>query len=303
MIKSITVTNYIGESIILELTRPEKSGFIIKSVDGLGPAKANVNMTTLAATDGNKYNSAFLDQRDLVFNLEFYQTATETIEDIRHKSYRYFPIKKKAHFVIETDNRVVETDGYVEANEPNIFSNTEGCTITVICPDPWLYSRVTTETVFSGINPIFEFPFENDSLTEPLLELSTIETKTEQTVYYAGDAEVGISIRMYAIGDVSNITIYNVTTREHLYINTDKLTEITGAGLGKGDTINIETRKGNKSITLLRDGKKINILNCLNKGNDWFTLTKGDNIFAYVAESGSTNLQFCISHKVIYEGV
>lgn len=45
MIKSITVTNYLGDSIKLELARPEESGFVVKSVTGLGPGSANINTT------------------------------------------------------------------------------------------------------------------------------------------------------------------------------------------------------------------------------------------------------------------
>lgn len=63
------------------------------------------------------------------------------------------------------------------------------------------------------------------------------------------------------------------------------------------------TVKGKKSITLLRNGKTTNILNCLDKNADWFQLAKGDNVFAYTAEEGSTNLQFKIENRVIYEGV
>lgn len=33
MIKSVTVTNYLGDSVKLELMRPEKSGFIVKSIN------------------------------------------------------------------------------------------------------------------------------------------------------------------------------------------------------------------------------------------------------------------------------
>ena len=36
MIKSITVKTYLNDEITLELARPELSGFIVKSVDGLG---------------------------------------------------------------------------------------------------------------------------------------------------------------------------------------------------------------------------------------------------------------------------
>ena len=70
-----------------------------------------------------------------------------------------------------------------------------------------------------------------------------------------------------------------------------------------GDEITICTVKKRKSITLLRAGKTTNILNCLDRNPDWFSLSKGDNVFAYTAESGGTNLQFKINHQVIYEGV
>lgn len=52
-----------------------------------------------------------------------------------------------------------------------------------------------------------------------------------------------------------------------------------------------------------RNGKTTNILNCLDKNADWFQLAKGDNIFAYTAEYGSTNLQFKIENRIVYEGV
>ena len=56
MIKSITVKNYLNDQITLELTRPEKSGFIVESIDGLGPAKANINVTDISTNDGGIFN-------------------------------------------------------------------------------------------------------------------------------------------------------------------------------------------------------------------------------------------------------
>ena len=58
MIKSITVKNYLNDQITLELTRPEKSGFIVESIDGLGPAKANINVTDISTNDGGIFNSS-----------------------------------------------------------------------------------------------------------------------------------------------------------------------------------------------------------------------------------------------------
>jgi len=304
MIHSITVTNYLGDSITLELARPEQSGFIVKSVEGLGPAKGNVNTVEVSTNDGGVFNSARLSIRNPVLDLVFLETNTETIEDIRHKSYKYFPVKKKVKLLIETDNRVSEIEGYVEHNEPAIFSNQEGCQISIICPYPYFYSAGESNiTIFSGIEPLFEFPFENESLVTDLLEMGEVQNSAEQVITYNGDAEIGVTIIIYAIGDASNVTIYNAGTREVMRIDTDKLAALTGDGIVAGDEITIKTTKGDKSITLLRGGVTTNILNCLDKNADWFQLVKGDNVFVYTAETGNSNLQFRIENRVIYEGV
>ena len=230
----------------------------------------------------------------------------DSIEDVRQLSYKYFPIKKKLTLLIETDNRSAEIDGYTESNEPDIFSKDEGSDVSIVCPNPFFYSAgedgINT-TIFYGVEPLFEFPFSNESLYECLLEMGEIQNQMEKTVVYSGDAEIGVTITIHAIGEARNITIYNTGTREIMRIDTDKMKAFTGSGIVAGDEITICTVKGKKSITLLRNGKTINILNCLDKAADWFQLAKGDNVFAYTAEEGSSNLQFKIENRIIYEGV
>lgn len=304
MIKALTVTNYLGEEVRMELMSPEKSGFVIESITGLGPGTSDINVTELATNDGALYNSARLGSRNIVITLSF--LFDKTIEDVRQKSYQYFPIKKQVRLLFETDNRVCEIHGYVETNDPVIFSQKQTTQISIICPNPYFYSvgkNGTNTTVFNGVEPLFEFPFSNESVDVPLLECSMIQNVTEQTVYYTGDAETGIVIVIDAIGEASNITIYNVTTREVMKIDTDRLSEITGSGIIKGDQIVISTIKGDKTITLLRNGYYTNILNCLSKDAKWFQLTKGDNLFAYTAETGISNLNFRIENRIVYEGV
>lgn len=307
MIHSFAITNHLGDRIKLDLWKPEVSGFLIKSITGLGPVKATVNTTEVITNDGSIFNSSRLSQRNIVFHLIFVDTIYgETIEDVRQKSYKYFPAKKMVEIVIETDNRLVRTSGYVETNEPNIFSSREGTSISIICPDPFFYSigeDGNNVTDFYTIDPMFEFPFSNESLTEPLLIFGEIQLKTEGVVTYHGDAEIGVMIYIHAIGPASNINIYNTETREVMKIDTDKLKKLTGKGLVASDDIIINTSKGDKSITLVREGVSYNILNCLDKNTDWFMLEKGDNVFAFTAETGVTNLQFRIENKVVYEGV
>lgn len=306
MINSVTVTNYLGDSIKLELARPELSGFAIKSFEGLGPAKATINTTEVSTNDGALFNSARLNAKDMILKLVF-DDSMESIEDIRQKSYKYFPMKTNVTFLIETDNRTVSIVGYIEDNEPTIFDKkNEGTTISIICPDPYFYSagkNGVNETVFYGVQASFEFPFENNSLIEPLLEFGIIMNQTENVITYKGDSKIGIKILIHAIGEAKNITIYNTGTRERMHIDTERLKALTGEGIIAGDTITINTMKGQKGITLLRNGQVTNILNCLNRGCNWFTLAKGDNIFAYTAESGSSNLQFRIENQIIYDGV
>lgn len=301
MIKSITVTNPSNESLKMVLTRPAESGFVITSITGLGPPKAIINTKELVTTDGALYNSARTTSRNIVLNIRFLENPS--IEATRQKSYKYFPVKKMVKLTIETDNRLSEINGYVESNEPNIFSKEESCQISIICPDPYFYSAEDQFTIFSVSEPMFEFPFSNESLQEKLLTVSNLMVDEIQTVYYSGDMDVGITIHIHAVGSARNITIYNTTTRESMVINSDKLISLTGSDIKNRDDIIISTLKNDKHIYLLRNGIYTNILNCVEKGMSWFRLSKGDNVFYYAAEEGSSNLQFRIDNKIAYQGV
>ena len=304
MIKAITAVNDRGESLRIELTKPMETGFLVKNIDGLGPGKATINTTEMATYDGAMYNSSRFNQRTITITFKYLNVPT--IEDVRQKSYKYFPINQQITLIVETTNRTAEINGWVESNEANIFDKAETATISIVCPDPYfkLYGSKGTEVhVFYGVDALFEFPFENDSLTEPILEFGSIQEKREQNIFYTGDAEVGMSFIMNALGEVGDVIIYNVRTREQMRILESRLVALTGEKLHKGDTITITTGKGEKGITLLRDGDTYNILNVLDKGTTWLTLKKGDNLLAYSASYGAEFLEFKIENRVIYEGV
>lgn len=378
MIKKVIITNYLGESIEFELTNPYKTGIYVSSITGLGPGKASINTTDIATDDGSIFNSARSEQRNIVMELGFMQVPgiTETIEDARQLTYKFFPKKKPLRFYILTDNRELEIYGYTESNEPDIFSKDEKTQISIICPDPLFYSAGeggTHETVFNGVDFLFEFAFDNESVGvpvtiipgiakekqllvlelpdpedeeeratidptctyfvpvdgtdyyfdayvflpiknewkllgrhmyyQPVIEMGSIEILKERTIFYDGDTETGIVIKIHAIGSAEHITIYNTGTREKMILDTDKLATLTGAGITAGDEITISTIKGNKFITLLRNGREYNILNIMDKNADWFQLAKGDNIFTYTATYGSSNLQFKILNQIAFEGV
>lgn len=302
MIQSLTVTNYLGESLTIPMMNSESTGFILHDMTGLGPPTASVNTSKVATKDGSKYNSARAEERNIV--LPMYFTPIPTIEDARHRSYKYFPLKKPVILAFKTDNRECQIVGYVETNEPDICSDREGCQVSIICPNPYFSSIYDTVTSFSGVEAAFEFPFSNEDTSNSRIEFGKIVVKAENLVRYEGDAESGVQIRIAASATVKNITIYNVDTRGTMHIYHDKLVALTGSGIVKGDEIIITTDKGSRSVTLLRNGKSTNILNAIDPRNDeWFSLTKGDNIFAYSADEGSDYLMFVVDHTTLYEGI
>lgn len=312
MIKSVTVTNYLNESLNLNMADPYSTGLAITEITGLGPAKANINMTEISTDDGAKFNSSRITNRNITISLKFMPNMTidsiNTVEKCRQKTYKYFPIKKQIVFTIETDNRTAKVIGYIESNEPDIFSKESGCKISIICPDPWWYGVKKENNYFGGVDKMFSFPFSNKLGTKSLT-LGEIAYDSTKFIYYEGDSSTGMVMTMHATGPLSGITIFNTRTNEYMKIDDTKLKKMKdlSSGIEALDDIEISTLRGNKYIHLIRGGKVYNILNALDKSSSWFTLEKGINCFAYSVDESSTsspkNAQFYITTQVIYEGV
>ena len=251
MIKSVTITNHLGESIEFELANPYKTGIYVSSITGLGPGKANINTTDIATDDGAIFNSARSEERNIVMTLGFLQVPgiTETIEDARQLTYKYFPKKKPLTFHIETDNRSLDAYGYTESNEPDIFSKEETTQISIICPDPLFYSAGTNNTVFNGVDYEFEFPFENNTVgqnctfipgvaKEKQIIVNTLPEIGDPTMIYfvptnnqySGSYVVDSVINNDLILPTANTTMTDDLTVNRLPVVSEGMTLIVGEG-------------------------------------------------------------------------
>lgn len=304
MIKSLTVTNYVGDSWEIELAKPEKYGIAITDITGIDAVTADIYDQEMASSDGSIYTSSRATKRNIVISATLLPVTT--VEEVRHLLYKMFPVKHATALRFETETRVCEINGYVESNAHVIFKEQVTIQVSVICPYPYFHSVEgdgSNVTYFYGIEPMFEFPFSNESLTDNLIEFGEIVNRKENVIVYEGDEDTGIIIRIDAFGSAGSITIYNVLTRESMRLDNDKLQKMTGKRISQGDSIIISTVKNDKYIQLLRDGVYTNILNCLDRDSDWIGLSNGDNVFAYAADSGADNLQFRIEHDILYTGV
>lgn len=290
------------------LRNPDISeGFEVWTVEGLGPVRADVITNPYATDDGAYYASSRVNTRNIVLTLGFRDNSK--IENVRLKSYRYFPVKDTVRLTIETDIRVSEIYGVVESNEPSIFSNQESTQISIICPQPYFYDvgnggMVITD--FSSVEPNFEFPFENLSTTVPTIEVGILNLNTFNNVYYEGSVSTGVTIQLHANGMVdSDISIHNVTTQTSMTLRHEIIWGITGgaAYMEAGDSIIIVTNKGAKEILALRDGIYHNAINALDVNSDWLQIDPGDNVFTYSTGQGQENLQVMLAHQVLHQGV
>lgn len=265
MINSVTATNDLDESVNIVLTEEEPShGLLLTKIEGIGPVKATIATTDVATLDGSNIGNAKLDNRNIVFT--FLLTGAPTIEDARQNIYKYFPVKKRVSLLFDTDNRLVETSGVVESVEPNIFSEAEDCTVSILCEDPYFYSQVE-EMDFQTHAAIADWQggIEND-----------------------GDYEVGIVFSVDIIGDSGDLTLGNLSTGQIMKVEEDAVIAIAGSTFRSGDIVTLSTTRNNKKAildrTLPNPTYNIPILNSLGRNPDWIYLKKGFNSFHFYSE-------------------
>ena len=300
MLEKVTVTNHLGETYDLPLRTPDESGFIIGSITGLNPPNANVNFTDSATLDGGWYNSARVSRRNIVFTLIYLPHAS--IEECRHKSYRVFPIKEKVKLTFTTDERVLVTEGYVETNEATVFSQNAGTRISILCPKPFFESSAVAEMDFGTVTGVFEFPFSNEDLNIPLLELSSYSTEHEIHVDYEGEIDVGAIFTLDFYGPVGDISIGDLDGHLML-LDVSRIADNTGTAIGAGDRIIINTIPGEKKVELIRSGRTIPIFYCINRYFQWLEIHPGENTMYYQAVSGIDNLRLTLTYPIYYQGM
>ena len=300
MIRSITATNPQGESLKMELARPERSGLIIRKVDGLGPVKASVNLTSVVGLDVSTVSSTSLDSRNIVFDIELLQQPT--IEVSRRLSYNFFQLRKLVKLEIETDTVTFTTEGIVESNEPDIFSQNESVAVSIICGNPYLIGAEWASQDFSSVVSQFEFEWEN-GLALSQLEMSTTSVVTSRVFNNVGDPDVGAIFKMQFIGPVTSPRIVKMVGGDALKIDSAKLSTIAGGGIVAGDEIHLSTIVGDRYARLYRTGSTINILGAIDPTSNWLQLPKGKTALKLEASSGVNNIKILADYPVYYNGV
>lgn len=287
MIKKVTVYQKSDESdaFTMVLTNPTNvtnhSGFAIDSITGLGPVEADIN-TTEMINDGDLYNSSRIGKRNVVLTLIFYGEGGSDIESVRQKSYKLFPTKKVVNLKVETDNHKLWTRGYVEHNEPDIFSEECKTEISIICPDPKMYDA------------------ENVQNTDLVVGNNAVD--------YDGDVEVGTVITIRVGTDITRRITDGIPAFSISCVNGDEAESIDiytpDSGFTTGDTITICSISGKKEVFWTDHETEADTpaLNLINQDPDWITMKNGTNNILVVDQDSAIDT-IAMTNSICYEGV
>lgn len=281
MLKLI-LKNKHGET--LEFT--QNNGFVISEIQGLHPPEATINTSEMALIDGAKFNSSKVNMRmiNIAFYIEF-DAAKKRIE-----LFKVAKTKEPLTIQLKDDHRNVVIEGYVQALDIDYFAVKQNGTISILCTSPYFKDAQTIVNELTSIMKNVSFPFYT---TDPIA-FSYIDTLTSVEIQNNGDVETGLIFELYAKNTVFNPKVFDYVTSEFIGLNFT---------FEAGDLMTIDTRKGEKSITLLRNGETSNQFNALMTGSKWLQLASNGGVYTVDAESGLNNLLVNVIHTDMYEGV
>lgn len=271
---------------IFELTHDSPNYYVI-GVQGLTPPATAVNTATAGTIDGTFFNSARVEQRNIVITV----VLNGDIEGNRQRLYQIFPRKTPCTVYFKNKNRDVKIVGYVEALEGDLFVQREQMQISIICPRPYFQALDELYVELSKILAMFEFPF---SIVTPI-PFSEVLDYPICTINNEGDAAAGAIIDVDFYGSVSGLKIANTATQTFFELDYDFV---------DSDHVVINTNSGQMGVTLYRNGVQTNLLNYVAQNSSWLRVAPGINNFTYTIESGEAeDVKIHFTTAFLYGGV
>lgn len=262
-----------GASISFSFNNPS-NGYLIKSIEGLDPVRANIVSSGFASQDGEVFQSSRREKRNPIIRLGFIPDYTDfSVSDLRNALYDYF--LPKAYVTLrfyDTDGDTYELSGYVETFDAPLFVKEPEATISILSMDP---DFVDPELVVR----------EKTTSSSPVID----------SFDYEGTVSSGVVFRLFPDREMTGFTIYN----EVAGYPTQSL-QFVGEIL-EDDLITLSTISGNKYARVIRDSVESSILYGISPYSDWITLYPGINNLRYTAEGAS--IPITVEYNLRYGGL
>lgn len=237
-------------------------GLIVESIEGLDPVKATIVSSSFAQLDGEQYQSARREKRNLIINLALEPDyAVGSVQGLRNLLYQFFMTKQRVRLrFFSVGQPTVDIEGRIESFDAPKFAKEPTAKISILC-----------------FNPDF---FTPDLVT---INGGTVATGTETTHQYPGSVETGFVFKLFPNRDISEFTIYHRPSDDSLRA----LEFQSPTPMIAGDVLAISTQPGNKYATLTRAGVVASILYGISPQSNWINLFPGPNKLRVYAEGAA----------------
>lgn len=281
---TLIAENQFGEQ--LQLT--DNPAYTITGIDGMNPPPAIINTVQRAGHDGSSFNSAFVDNRQIIINLVINGDVCQN----RNILYRYFQTARATRLYYFNDAHGVYLDGWCQNAPIDFFAQKQNVQIMLLCPDPFWHGIAPIVGRTDGIESLFEFPFSIEQ--DQPIPFSEYHSDHGAYIWNPGTVESGILIEIKASGAASNPRVWHANTDTYFKVNTS---------LQSGDRLIINTRTDEKAVERIRSRVTTNLIASRNTGSTWLQASPGNNVFVLSATSGLSNLTCDITIISNIEGV
>lgn len=287
MIYSVKVTTKSGLVQTMELGRPAASGLLIRSISGLTPGAVDLKMTDYATLPGSILSGSRKPTRNVVIDMIVLWSTT--VEQCRHKVERLFKLGEMVRLDFVTEERECFVNGVVESNDPDIF-NGDGldgvpCQISIVCPDPRIFDIHDTVLVtYSALQNGFTFPANITSETP----IGILESENKFNITYDGTEDEGVIFTFVFKANVGSFKIRNVTDDSYMLITPYE-------PFISGDILTINTKIGEKSIIMKRNGLDYNYMSYYHAyESEFVSLRTGTNSFIIESDGVASGNKFTV---------
>lgn len=269
MLYKVEILNSQGNTLVLPL-EDFNNGYLVQSIDGLDPVKANIVSSSFAGVDGEQHQSSRREARNIIMKLGLKMGAAGSVSSLRAKLMGFLMPKAKVRLrFFRDDGPDVDIYGIVETFACPQFVKEPVATISLMCHQPDFY----VPHIYGSAN-------------------YTTAGTDEHYIEYDGSIETGFELRLTVNRALSQFTIYQRSSEGTL----NRM--LFAEPLIAGDVLTISTVAGNKFARLTRAGSDSSLLYGVSPDSSWLNLYPGPNYIRVYATGAAIPYTITYNSKV-----
>jgi Phage tail protein len=273
MLTKVDITNRRGNVLTLAINEDDNP-YQVNEIEGLDPVEATLTSSSYAGNDGEVFQAAKLDARNIKIKLDLDpEFISNTFTTLRQGLYPFFTPKSQIKLRFYSDTGLyVDINGVVEKMSSPLFQQDPAVDISIMCYQP--------------------------DFTDPrIIQVDgvSVDDNTATILDYPGTVETGTVVTLNLNRPLTDFTIYNMDEGGNI------LQLDFSGNLLEDDTLVVSSLKGAKGITLTRAAVSSSYLYGRSSQSNWIQLDEGLNNFWVYAEGDP--IPYVLEYVVRYGGL